>query len=65
MAQHNVRLFALEDATDPVEMIGQVACQPKESYMDFRARLEVAKCMEWEFDFWDFEERCRINCPPF
>jgi hypothetical protein len=42
MVQHKVRLFALEDATDPAEMIGRVACQLEESYVDFRARLEVA-----------------------
>jgi hypothetical protein len=56
-----VRLFALEDVTDPAEMIGWVACQLEESHVDFRARLEVAQCVEWEFDFWDIKERCRIK----
>jgi hypothetical protein len=51
----------LEQATDPTEMIGRVACQLEESYFDFRARLESTRCVEWEFDFWDIEECCRIK----
>lgn len=61
MAVYKVRLFALEDEVNTIEMIGRVACQPHELYSSFRVRLEEAKCVEWGFDFWDFEEQCRIK----
>jgi hypothetical protein len=61
MSQYKVKLFCLEDENSNAELIGRVACQPHESYTDFRGRLELAKCVDWPFQFWDFEDRSRIN----
>jgi hypothetical protein len=61
MAQYKVKFFCLEDENSTAELNGRVSCQPNESYSDFRGRLELAKCVEWSFDFWDVEDRCRIK----
>ena len=61
MAQHKVKFFCLEDENSTAELNGRVSCQPNESYSDFRGRLELAKCVDWSFDFWDVDDRCRIK----
>ena len=61
MSQYKVKLICLEDENSNVELIGRIACQPHKSYTDFRGRLELAKCVDWPFQFWDFEDRSRIN----
>lgn len=50
MAHHKIKLFALEEETDPGEMIGRVACRSDESYQEeFMLRLEDSGCVEWPF----------------
>jgi hypothetical protein len=51
ISQYKVKLFYLEDENSNAELIGRVACQPHESYTDFRGRLELAKCVDWPFQF--------------
>jgi hypothetical protein len=46
MAQYKVNFFCLEDDNATAELNGRVSCQPNESYVDFRGRLELAQCME-------------------
>jgi hypothetical protein len=61
MSAHKVRLFALLDNCTTPELVGWCACEPNESYFDFRARLQAANCMDWSFEFFDFDKGCSIN----
>ena len=61
MAGHKVKLFALVDASSSPENIGRCHCKPNEAYSEFRSRLESTHCVEWPFEFYDFEEGCKIK----
>ena len=61
MAQHKVKLFILEDVGSVPIYAGRCSCQPNKTYLNFRVRLEEAGAVDWPFEFYDFEEACKIK----
>ena len=61
MFQYKVKLFCLENENSNAKLIGKVACQLHESYTVFKGRLELAKYVDWPFQFRDFKNRRKIN----
>ena len=61
MSADKVKLFVLLDDYITQELIGQCVCEPNKSYFDFQAQLQVANCVDWPFEFFDFDEGYNIN----
>jgi hypothetical protein len=60
-----VKLYAITDkACGPEfigpEFIGPVSTAPDETYAKFQEFLEKEGILEWPFDFWETEEKCRL-----
>jgi hypothetical protein len=55
-----VKLYAITDEACGPEFIGLVSAVPDETYAKFREFLEKEGIIEWPFDFWETEEKCRL-----
>lgn len=55
------KLFSLLDATVQPELLSPFFCQTGDTYADLRITLEARRCVNWPFQFWDFQDQCRIG----
>lgn len=61
MSLCKVKLNSLEGESSNPVLISPLVCRENDSCRDLRAKLESAGCVEWPFEFWDVEEKCRIK----
>ena len=61
MSLCKVKLYSLDaESSNPV-LISPLVCRENGSCRDLRSKLESRGCVEWPFEFWDIEEKCRIK----
>lgn len=55
------KLYSLVEETARPELLSPIFCVSGDTYAELRLRLENGSCVDWPFQFWDFEEQCRIR----
>ena len=55
------KLYSLVEETARSELLSPIFCVSGDTYAELRLRLENGSCVDWPFQFWDFEEQCRIR----
>ena len=55
------KLFRLADDNARPELVSPFFCYPGDTYANLRLRLEESGCVDWPFEFWDFEDQCRVH----
>lgn len=55
------KLFTLVNDSALPELLCTFFFKVGDTYADLRVRLEECGCVDWSFDFWDLEEKCRIR----
>ena len=56
-----IKLYTvLEESAHP-QLLNPFFCNDGDTYADLRLRLESGGCIDWPFQFWDFDEHCRIR----
>jgi hypothetical protein len=58
---YRTKLYSLQDESNKPKWVGPIDADPGESYSKLRFRLEEWTVFQWKFDFWDDEEKCRLN----
>lgn len=58
---YRTKLYSLEDESDKPKWVGPIDADRGESFTKLRLRLEEWTIFQWKFDFWDDEEKCRLN----
>lgn len=61
MATWKVKLYSLSFEQSPKEYEGSIEYVEDETLSKLRIRLKKAEIMEFSFDFWDDEIKCRIK----
>ena len=56
-----IKLFSIGDESARPELLSPFFCQVGDTYAELRLRLEKGGCVEWPFQFWDFDDQCRIR----
>lgn len=55
------KLFSLlQDSVRP-EFLSPFFCQASDTYTELRMCLEEGSCVDWPFDFWNFEDQFHIR----
>jgi hypothetical protein len=55
-----VKLYAITDEACGLEFIGPVSAALDETYAKFQEFLWKEGILEWPFEFWETEEKCRL-----
>jgi len=55
------KLYSLADDNARPELLSPFFCQAGDTYAELRLRLEEGGCVDWPFEFWDFDDECRIR----
>jgi hypothetical protein len=56
-----VVLYTLQSEASAPELEGSMGCCEGDTCADLRARLEAAGVLDWSFQFWDYDQNCRIK----
>ena len=56
-----IKLYAVADESSRPELLSPFYCQLGDTYAELRLRLEKGGCVDWHFQFWDFDEQCCIR----
>jgi hypothetical protein len=56
-----VALYTLQSEASVPELGGPMGCCKEDTCADLRMRLEVAGVLDWFFQFWDYDQKCRIK----
>lgn len=60
-SNYKVKLYSVANENSPPELVSPFVCQTSDTYHDLRQRLESLGCLDWAFEFWDFDDQCRIR----
>lgn len=58
---YKVKLYSVADESAMPKLLSPFVCQSTDTYHDLRVRLEKGSCVDWPFEFWDFDDQCRIR----
>jgi hypothetical protein len=56
-----VVLYTLQSEASAPELEGPMGCCEGDTCADLRVRLEAAGVLDWSFQFWDYDQNCRIK----
>jgi hypothetical protein len=56
-----VALYTLQSEASTPELEGPMGCCEGDTCADLRMRLEAAGVLDWLFQFWDYDQKCRIK----
>jgi hypothetical protein len=56
-----VVLCTLQSEASAPELEGSMGCCEGDTCVDLRVRLEAAGVLDWSFQFWDYDQKCRIK----
>ena len=57
-----VKLFSLANSNASLELIGPCKCVEGDTYAKVRSLIGGIHIVDWSFQFFDVESRCKINC---
>ena len=58
---YKIKLYSITNENARPELISPLVCQVNDTYEDLRQRLELRGCVDWPFEFWEFDDQCRIR----
>ena len=58
---YKVKLYSVADESAMPKLLSPFVCQSTDTYHDLRVRLEKGSYFDWPFEFWDFDDQCRIR----
>jgi hypothetical protein len=56
-----VALYTLQSEASALELEGPMDCCKGDTCADLHVRLEVVGVLDWSFQFWDYDQKCRIK----
>jgi hypothetical protein len=56
-----VALYTLQSEASALELEGPMDCCEGDTCTNLRVRLEAAGVLDWSFQFWDYDQKCRIK----
>jgi hypothetical protein len=56
-----VALYTLYSEASVPELEGPMGCCEGDTCVDLHVRLEAAGVLDWSFQFWDYDQKCRIK----
>jgi hypothetical protein len=56
-----VVLYTLQSEASTPELEGPMGCCEGDTCANLRMRLEAARVLDWSFQFWDYDQKCRIK----
>jgi hypothetical protein len=56
-----VVLYTLQSEASAPELEGPMGCCEGDTCTDLRVRLEAVGVLDWSFQFWDYDQKCRIK----
>jgi hypothetical protein len=56
-----VALCTLQSEASAPELEGPMGCCKGDTCVDLRVRLEASRVLDWSFQFWDYDQKCRIK----
>jgi hypothetical protein len=56
-----VVLYTLQSEASAPELEGPMGCCEEDTCADLRVHLEAAGVLDWSFQFWDYDQKCRIK----
>ena len=56
-----VKIWTLESESSAPELFDKVSADVKETLASFRLLLETEEVLDWEFNFWDVEDKRRMK----
>jgi hypothetical protein len=56
-----VVLYTLQSEASAPELEGPMDCYEGDTYANLHVRLEAAGVLDWSFQFWDYDQKCRIK----
>ena len=60
-SNYKVKLYSVANENSRPELVSPFVCQTSDTYHDLQQRLESLGCLDWAFEFWDFDDQCRIR----
>jgi hypothetical protein len=56
-----IALYTLQSEASALELEGPIGCCEGNTCANLRMRLEAAGVLDWSFQFWDYDQKCRIK----
>ena len=56
-----VKLYTLQSEASALELEGPMDCCKGDTCTNLRVHLEAARILDWLFQFWDYDQKCRIK----
>jgi hypothetical protein len=56
-----VALYTLQSEASTPELEGPMGCCEGDTCVDLHVRLEAAGVLDWSFQFWNYDQKCRIK----
>jgi hypothetical protein len=56
-----VAFYTLQLKALALELEGPMGCCEGDTCVDLRVCLEVARVLDWSFQFWNYDQKCRIK----
>ena len=56
-----IKLYTIDSESAEPELLNPFFCHIGDIYAELQSRLEKDGCVDWQFQFWDFDDQCRIR----